>query len=789
MKNFFTWMLAWLILPFAANAQVTLSGSITDNENNKPVCGANIRIENTFLATFSDSKGEFNIPKVKKGTYLLKVSCLGYKTYTKEVSLQQSTHLDIILQHNSILTDEVIISSTRVKENAPTTFNNLDQKEIKKVNMGRDLPFMMESMPSVVVTSDAGNGIGYTGMRIRGTDMSRINVTINGIPYNEAETQEVYFVDVPDLASSIDNVQVQRGVGTSSNGAATFGGSINIETNKINAEPYAEINSAYGSFNSARNSANFGTGMLAKHWTIDGRVSVVSSDGFIDRATSNLKSYMLSGTYVGKKDLVKFNIISGSERTYLAWDGIPSYILDTNRTYNGFTYKNETDNYQQDHYQLFYSREFTKDLFLNTALHYTRGKGYYEQYKEGKDFTDYGIDPLIIGNDTITQTNLVQRKWMSNYFYGGTWSLDYKKNSLSAILGGAYNEYIGDHYGRVIWAQYASNAFIDYEWYRNDGTKKDFNSYLKVNYSLLDKISLYGDMQYRHVYYKLNGIDDDYRVLTQNHSYDFFNPKAGISYDLSDNNNLYFSFAIANREPSRSNFKDADPGLMPKPEQLYDYELGYRFKTTVASFTANLYYMNYKDQLVLTGKINDVGAAIMTNVPKSYRQGIELSSIYAPCKYFSWDANLTLSENKIKNFSEYVDNWDEGGQVENKLGTTDLSFSPNVVANNRFTVSPFKNFSVNILTKYVGKQYADNTSSNDRSLDAYLVNNLMLNYTFSTKLIKNIGFSLQINNLLDEEYETNAWVYRYYYEGTYSKEDGYFPQAGRNVMAGVNLKF
>jgi len=779
----------WAILPWAAFSQFTLTGKITDKHSSGVLSGANIRLDNTYIATFSDADGNFALKKLKKGTYTLKVTYLGFLDYTQQVILTQNTSLNIELIKNPILEEGVIISATRVTGNQPGTVRNISKMELKQQNLGQDLPYLIENTPSVVTTSDAGTGIGYTGMRIRGTDMTRVNVTLNGIPYNEAESQEVYFVDIPDIGSSVDNMQIQRGVGTSTNGPAAFGASINIQTLKVNPEPYGEVNSSAGSFNSFKNSISFGTGLINKHWSIDGRLSKVSSDGYMDHSSSDLKSFFVSATYLGKKSLLKFNIFSGKEITHLAWNGVPSDSLNTNRTYNEFSFPNETDNYQQDHYQLFYSKEINDNLNVNAALHYTKGQGYYEQYQANASLADFGLDTLFMGNDTISQTNLFHRKWMNNDFYGATYSLEYKKNKLSATLGGAYNQYDGDHYGRVIWTQLAYNPEINHQWYDNTCFKKDFNSFLKVNYQLNAKLNLYGDLQYRYVNYKLNGKDDDGKDLAQQHNYNFLNPKAGINYDLDQQNNFYFSFGIAQREPNRSNFKDADLDNLPKPELLNDYELGYNFKSATIALGVNFYYMDYKDQLVLTGKINDVGAAIMTNVPKSYREGMELNATLKPLNWFNWQANFTLSRNKIKNFTEYVDNWDLGGQIENKLGTTDLSFSPEVLANNMFTFIPFKNFSISYESKYVGKQYIDNTSSDDRKLSDYFLNNIRLHYSFSSHLIKEIGFNLMVNNIFSEKYESNAWVYRYYYENTYQKTDGYFPQAYINFLAGVNLRF
>ncbi|MCK4289323.1 MAG: TonB-dependent receptor, partial [Bacteroidales bacterium] len=595
---------------------------------------------------------------------------------------------------------------------------------------------------------------------------------------------------MPDFASSVDNLQIQRGVGTSTNGAAAFGASINIQTLKLNPEPYAEINSSAGSFNTFKNNLTFGTGLIKGKFSFDGRVSKITSDGYIDRAFSDLKSFFVSGAYYGEKSILKLNIFSGKEKTYQAWMGVPKDSLKTNRTYNPYTYDNETDNYQQDHYQLIYSKEINKNLLLNTALHYTHGKGYYEQYKKNRKFKDYLLDTLFIGGDTISRTNLVQQKWLDNDFYGFTYSLNYKKKNTDLILGGAWNKYNGKHFGKVIWAQFASNGSINHQWYDNTGVKTDFNIFGKINYNLNDKINLYGDVQYRRIYYSIDGDHDDLRDITQEHKFNFLNPKAGLYFDINENHSTYFSFAVSNREPSRSDYRDSDEDHIPTGETLYDYEIGYNFKSLNFAVDANMYYMNYKDQLILTSEINKVGDPIMTNVPKSYRAGIELAVGTKILQNLKWDINATFSRNKIKDFTAYIDNWSPPyKQITEDSGETYLSFSPDIIAGSIISYKPINNLNISFISKYVSRQYIDNTSNKYRSLDPYFVNNLIINYSFKTRFIKEIGFQLMINNIFNEKYETNAWVYRYYYEDKEYMMDGYFPQAGINFLAGINLRF
>jgi iron complex outermembrane receptor protein len=804
-----------VLLPFLGLAQITLSGKVIDFTTQETLPGANIRLLNTFSEAVSDKTGTFIIRNLKSNSYAMVVSYIGFKNDTTIVKLTQNADLKVELKPTAIMQDEVLVYATRAGSNTPVAQQNMVRKEIEALNFGQDLPVILGNSVSAVSTSDAGNGMGYTALRIRGTDMTRINVTINGIPLNDAESHNVYWVDLPDFASSTNNIQIQRGVGTSTNGASAFGASINLQSTQLNTEPYAELNSAFGSYKTLKNSVSFGSGLFKKHFSMDGRISKLSSDGYIDRASSDLLSYYISGAYTSNKDLLRLNVFSGKEKTYQAWDGIPSTVLDTNRTYNGMGsyfdnegiqhyYDNETDNYTQTHYQAIYSHQFTKKLFLNAAVHHTTGAGYYEQYRESDDLADYGIDPIrtnmpyyTIGNDTtmtpdstISTSDLIRQKHLDNTFTGLTWSLNYHIDRLKSSLGGSWNTYTGNHFGTVIWSQFTANSEINHEWYRNQALKKDFNIFIKTEYALNAKLNTWVDLQYRRIDYSIDGIDDDQRDITQNHTFNFFNPKLGLSCQLSERQNVYLSFAIANREPNRDNFVDANPlEPLPQPETLYDVEAGYTFKSSRISFTTNAYYMYYHDQLVLTGAINDVGSAVMTNVTRSYRAGIELSAIALLTGKLRWEPSLTLSRNKIDTYTGYIDDWDTWGQVAVEHTSTDLSFSPSVIVNSSLSWDAFKRFNALLITKFVGKQYIDNTQSTDRQLDPYLVNNLVFNYTLNPGFMKGIVLSLMINNFLNEEYESNAWVYQYYYESTLQKMDGYFPQAGVNFMAGVSLKF
>lgn len=798
-----------VFLPLLLSAQISIKGRVIDATTGTKLAGAHVSINNNLKVAITKPDGLFEINGLQPGDYSLTVSYMGYSTWNSIMNFSESRAMMISMEKASItITEEAIIQSTRAGNKAPFASSTIDKEAIDHLNQGRDMPFILDQIPATVSTSDAGTGIGYSSFRIRGTDMTRINITVNGIPLNDAESQSVFWVNMPDFASSVGSLQVQRGVGTSTNGAAAFGASVNMQTSAPSTLPYGQIDNAIGSFNTFQHSVTAGTGLIDGKWAVDARLSKISSDGFIDRASSDLKSFYVSSGYYGTNTILKLNVLSGLEKTYQAWDGIPSSMLDSTRTYNPMGmyydkdgnvhfYDNETDNYQQDHYQLLLAQRFSSKVTANLALHYTRGRGYYEQYKEDQAFEDYGIKPLELvsplNGDTVTVENsdMIRTKNLENHFYGYTWSVNYEPaNRLQLVAGGSGNIYDGDHFGDVIWAEYAATSGYNYQWYKGTGTKKDLNFFAKANYQTTNRLSLFADLQLRSINYEITGIDDDLRDIAQTHDFLFFNPKAGAFFDLHSNGSLYASMAIAHREPNRDNYTDADPSKpAPTAECLYDYEAGYHFDNQKIAFNANLYYMYYHNQLILTGQINDVGAAIMTNVPESYRTGMELSGLFKFNDRISLNVNAAFSNNKINNFVEWVDDWDNWGeQIVDSLGKTDLAFSPNMVAGAALIWSPFENFVASLNSKYVSKQYIDNTASDDRSLDSYLVNNLKISYSVKPKFVKELVLNLAINNLLNEEYETNAWVYRYYTEGTYGKMDGYFPQAGINLMAGLTIK-
>ena len=680
----------------------------------------------------------------------------------------------------------VEVRAVRASELAPFTKTNLSKNEIEKTNLGHDIPFILNQTPSVVVNSDAGNGIGYTGIRIRGTDATRINVTLNGIPYNDAESQGTFFVDLPDFTSSAGSIQIQRGVGTSSNGAGAFGASINFSTNEVNKNAYTTFNTGFGSFNSWKNTLKAGTGLIGDHFTADLRLSEISSDGYIDRAFSKLRSLHFSTAYIGKKSTVRFNLFLGKEKTYQAWYGVSEIDLKAGkRKINiagtekpGEPYDNETDNYWQDHYQLFFNRQISKKIIFNTAVFYTKGKGYYEQYKADQDYAVYHL-PYPINHGT---SDFIRQLWLDNDFYGNIFSFQYQDNKTQATLGGGITRYMGNHFGELIWAAHGITG--PPRWYDLDAAKNDFNIYLKQQTRFADNWHFYYDLQYRYVNYIINGFRENPGLKIGNR-YHFFNPKAGISYKKNDWK-AYCSYSIGRHEPNRDDY-EAGINQQPKPEFLYDFEAGISQSKSANSWSANFYYMKYKDQLVLTGKINDVGAYTRTNIPKSYRLGVEFQGEAKIKSWMNVSGNIAFSRNKVQNFSEYIDDYDNGGQKVNKYSITDLAYSPGVVGGASIIFLPFEKIEISLLSKYVGKQFLDNTQNENRKLDPFYVQDTRIIYNTNYKWLKEIKFIFQVNNIFGEKYEPNGYTFSYIYGGTLTTEKYYFPMAGRNFMMGVNV--
>ena len=716
-------------------------------------------------------------------------------------NVNEQEYLNALIDTLITIEDEIIVSASRVGQKTPLTYSEISSNELKKSNQGTDLPYLLQNTPSLIVTSDAGAGVGYTGMRVRGSDLTRINVTLNGVPINDAESNLVYFVDLPDIASSVDNIQIQRGVGNSSNGAAAFGASINIKTDEQTTEPFARLSSSVGSFNTLKNTLNFSTGRNRNGFNFNGRISKINSEGYIDRAYSDLFSYQLSASWSNKNNFIKFMIMNGKEQTYQAWNGCPKDSIATTPTFNpagmmydkggnfiGY-YENEIDKYNQTYYQLHYAHSFNADLILTASAFLTTGKGYYENYKNDKKLSGYGLSPIIIGDTIIKRINLVQQKWLDNKFYGLNINLNHKINKFDINYGGSWNKYDGNHYGIINWAEYAIP--LNYRWYENTGNKEYYNIYVSSNYELNSYLNFFAEIQYRHINYDLNGIHDDLNDITQEHIFNFWNPKGGIFYTINENNSTYFSVAYSNREPNRDIYTDADEIQRENVthEKLIDYELGYSYKNRKIALNTNLFYMDYKDQLVVTGEINNVGNSIMMNVDKSYRFGWEGSLAYQANRYFALDFNFALSQNKIVDFIDYVELYDEEwnylGQSKTNLGTTDISFSPNVICGLNLKVTPFKYFDIVFQEKYVGRQYIDNTSTLSRSLNPYFTSNVNINYEWKQNLFKTLNFNFAINNIFNSKYCSNAWVYKAIVGGNEYIENGYFPQAGINFMFGV----
>jgi iron complex outermembrane receptor protein len=682
----------------------------------------------------------------------------------------------------------VEVLAVRANEKTPVAKTTLTRKEIQKQNIGQDLPFILSQTPSIVVNADAGNGIGYTGIRIRGTDATRVNITLNGIPYNDAESQGTFLVNIPDIASSAGSIQVQRGVGTSTNGAGAFGGSINLSTNEVNTKKAVEFNSTAGSYHSFKNTLMLSTGVLGKHFTFDGRLSNIRSDGYVDRASTRLQSFYTSSAYIAANNSLRLNVFSGKEKTYQAWNGIDEETLKTNRSYNsagtektGEPYTNETDNYQQTHYQLFYNHQFNAAWKANLAVFLTTGEGYYEQYKAGESLGDYGLPDYTNGGNTITETDLIRRLWLDNKFYGSIFSLQYNRQKTQVIFGGGVNQYDGKHFGEIIWAQVAPAVPVKHRYYENDAVKKDYSAYLKWTERLDKNWHTFADLQLRNVDYTIDGFKYNPN-LAVNQDYTFFNPKAGITY-TKKNLQAYISYGRAAKEPNRDDF-ESNAAELARPEKLDDFEAGLEYKKPTYSWAVNLYFMNYKDQLVLTGKINDVGAYTRSNIPKSYRAGIELQGSKIFSKWLTASANLTLSKNKVKNFTEYIDDYDNGGQKTNFYKNPDIAFSPSVTGNLTMNIKPLKKTEIDLFSKYVGKQFLDNTSQDSRSLDDFYVQDIRFSYLWREDAL----LFFQVSNLFSKKYEPNGYTFSYIYGGTQTTENFYFPMAPINWVLGVNVR-
>ena len=720
---------------------------------------------------------------------ILALFVLSISTFAQEKQ-QDSTKIETL--------DEVLVKAVRVNADSPITHSNIKKETLEKRNLGQDLPILLNYLPSVVTTSDAGAGVGYTGIRVRGVSAQSTNITVNGIPYNDAESLGTFWVDLPDFASSVESLQLQRGVGTSTNGSGAFGASVNILTDAISEQANAEISNAFGSYNTRKHNVKFSTGLLNDHFEVSGRLSQINSDGYIDRATSDLKSYFLQASYIDGNTLIKALTFGGHEVTYQAWNGIDAQTLVSNRTFNPsgmYTdengtvkfYENEVDNYKQDHYQLHWNERYNNHWSTNIGLNYTYGRGYFEQYKEDEDFEDYDLTELVIGNETINTTDLIRRRWLDNDFYVFNTNANYKNHSLNFTFGTSYSSYVGNHFGEIIWARFASNSENGTHYYDGKGRKKDFSTFAKATYRLNKKVSLYADLQTRFVNYKTSGLTSDRVNMLIDETYNFFNPKAGITYKLDSQNSVYLSYARANREPSRSDFESNSE---VRPEQLNDFELGWRHSANKFKMNANLYYMLYNEQLVLSGAIDNTGAPIRTNSGESYRLGLEVDATVQISKQLIWQPNFAVSSNKNK--ATIIEK--DGVLVD--LGKTNISFSPEFIAANALVFQPLKNLQLSFLSKYVGQQFMGNTDSETSKLESYFVSDFNVTYEIKPKSIfKSIVLSGLINNIFNEKYVSNGYYYTY--DDTWSDPNqittiegaGYYPQATTNFLLGATLKF
>lgn len=801
--------ICYLLISHGLSAQ-QIAGQVTDATTGAAVAAATVELSNIASVVTGDS-GRFEFKKIRPGRYTLRVTSIGYEAIETTVSPDGSSRV-IKLTRLNLFMQPVEIKAIRAGDKAPFAKNELSKKDIEKLNTGQDLPFILNQTPSVVVSSDAGNGVGYTGIRIRGTDGSRINVTLNGIPYNDAESQGSYFVDLPDFTSSVNNIQIQRGVGTSSSGAGAFGASINLSTNEVNTNPYGEVNNSYGSFNTWKHTIKAGSGLINGHFTIDARLSKISSDGFIDRGASNLRSFYLSGAWMNERSSLRVNILSGTEKTFQAWNGIPEAKLNNDkaalqehynnnlgtlyftkqdsvnlfnsdpRKYNYFTYGNQTDNYQQDHYQLFFNHQFSPTLTFNTAFFLTKGKGYYEEYKVGEAYADYGLPDYHAGTETVTNTDLIRQLWLDNKYYGQVLSVQYKKDADQFTIGGGWNRYDGHHFGEIIWA--GEGIPNKYRWYDLKAYKTDVNAYGKYQHKFSSSWEVFADLQYRRILYNIGGFrkNPDLKVHT---TFDFFNPKAGITY-TKGRIQAYLSYAQGNKEPNRDDF-ESGVTQQPKAEKLHDFETGFSYKESQFDVSANVYYMLYKNQLVQTGKINDVGGYTRTNVDNSFRAGIELQGKARLAQWLQAGANITFSRNRIKDFTEYYDDYDNGGQKAVAHGNTDIAFSPAVVGGATVTFIPMRDLEISLPGKYVSRQYMDNTSNKQRSVTDYYVQDARVIYTLRNLVAKEITLIGQLNNILNKKYNSSGYTYSYQY-GSLITENFYFPMAGTNFMFTVNVK-
>ncbi len=793
--------------------QNSLYGNVYDNLGN-PLPGATVILENSKIGTSTDADGFYMFNKLEAQQYNLQVNYIGFEELKKVVDVKGASTLDFTLKEVGYDLEPVVVLATWATEKTPVTYTNIGEEELGKSNQGQDIPFLVRWTPSVVATSDAGAGVGYTGLRIRGSDPTQTNVTINGIPLNDSESQGVFWVNLPDLASSTENIQIQRGVGTSTNGAGAFGATINVQTSGLEARPYVEFDNTFGSFNTHKHTLKFGSGKLKNNLAFDARLSLIQSDGYVDRASSDLRGMYLSGGYFGDKTTLRAVAIIGAERTYQSWYGTPQgriendqtemerhasfegysdaqldNLLNSGRTYNFYLYENEVDDYKQDHYQLHLNHQLNTEWSLGAALHYTYGRGFFEQYKDGEDFEFYQIRSAMIDGDNAVEGDVIRRRWLDNDFYGVTYNLKYQNESFDFVLGGAANQYDGDHFGQAI--KVITDREIEVanpvNYYFSVGNKRDINVFAKANYQINSQLNLFADLQVRNINYSSVGTDNDLVAIDFDESYTFFNPKLGLNYSLDKFNTVYASFSVGQKEPLRSDFTDAPTGTTPEAEKLSDLEIGYKLQTSKADVQINLYNMDYSNQLVQTGELNDVGAVLRTNVADSYRRGVEVQWALRPNEKFTWSANFTLSQNKIKSFDQIVYDYTNGFDVlVNNFEDTDISFSPKLIAANVLSYEFVKGLNIGLRTKYVSEQFLDNTQNDAKKIDSYFVNDVVGSYDFNIKGIRSLGLRFSVHNVFDVLYSANGYTYSYVF-GDPVTENFFYPQAGIHFMVGLKV--
>ncbi|TVZ52821.1 TonB-dependent receptor [Dokdonia sp. Hel_I_53] len=813
MKKILFTTMAVIYTAFSFGQTFTVSGKIT--EGTSPIVGANVLVKETTTGVISDFNGHYSIA-LEQGSYIL-VFSYASQAIEKSILLDKNTTLNINLSESPLALDEVLVSAVRVAADSPITHSNLNAEDLEKRNLGQDLATQLNFLPGVVTTSDAGAGIGYTGFRVRGTGNQGINVTINGIPYNDSESLTTFFVNLQDFTSSVENLQLQRGVGSSTNGSGAFGASLNILTDAISQDAYGETSHSFGSFNTRRHNVKFSTGLLNDHIEVSGRISQIKSDGYIDRASSDLKSYFLQAAYKDDNTLIKAINFAGSEVTYQSWYGFEETSLnfigantniDANRTFNiagvqldnsgnitGF-HNNQVDDYKQDHYQLHWNQKYDANWSSTASFNYTYGRGFFEEYiddyyEQNYNFGNestlafYGISPQSIGGETIETSDIIRRRWLDNDFFVANASVNYRDNQFDITGGLLGSIYRGDHFGEVIWARFAGDSELGDRYYFGTGDKDEVSAFAKANFRLDDTWQFYVDLQGRFISYETQGLNSDVEEFLVDESYAFFNPKFGVSYKVSPKSQFYASYARANREPNRGDFEDGSP----RAEKLNDFELGWRFKSAQVVVNVNGYFMDYDGQLVPTGALDNSGAPIRVN-SNSYRAGIEVDAAIEISQKLMLQPNLALSSNKNRDFL-----FDLDGAITN-LGNTNISYSPKVVASNMLTYTPINNLSLGLLSKYVGEQYMGNIDSELSKLDAYFLNDLSIQYELNNiPVFNSIVFNALVNNIFDKEYISNGYFFTYNDdfsvpgEVTTIEGVGYYPQAGINFLMGATLKF